>query len=95
MDNEIHPLVRIMEMYSEEAYWAGWHTGLEYQLYELALAGGGPMGQITITRDDANLLYHLSEWYQCWFHWPIDSNELIKIPLDEWKTTYTIRNNQP
>lgn len=77
-----------MERISEECWCAGWMTGLEFGLWEIANAGGGGYGQGTVTKDDAEAMLKLSSEAGGWHEWNDDAGGCILTPILEWEEKY-------
>lgn len=76
-----------MSALSEEHYCAGWLTGLEYALWDLAREGGGGFGMGDVTAAEAALLLALAEEAGAWWRWEGEGADSgpRRVALAEWK----------
>jgi len=80
-DREIHKqiLLRIMRDLSEEYYAAGWMSGLEHYLWNLALRQNTVEGQ---------MLLYCAETSGGWWIWDDKAGGHVFVPLAAWKSAY-------
>ena len=79
-------LAGYMSTLSEEAFFAGWHTGLEFALWGLRL--DQRLGNITITAEHMANLAMLSDAAGGWIVWGDDDERERFVPRDEWLVLY-------
>ena len=78
-----HMLITVMSDISERGYYAGWMSGLEYALWDIAQSGGGKFGWTTVDEEEANLLLDLSNELGGWMAWNDDDGATF-VPWGEW-----------
>ncbi|MEO3408342.1 hypothetical protein AAFN85_30785 [Mucilaginibacter sp. CAU 1740] len=80
-------LADFMSYLSEEAYAAGWMSGLEYELWEMVLNGPRKYGRHFINQDDIDTLIQLSNEFSAWIYFDNETEETA-IPITEWEKMY-------
>ena len=74
------------EKISEEAYCAGWMTGLEQGLWDLATGDATGYGRLDL-EDHGDLvaaLHALAVEHHVWLRWSEEADGPALIPLDTW-----------
>ncbi len=80
-------LEQYMSELSEEAYCAGWMTGLEYALWNAVINGPRDYGRLPITDAHISKLKELSNRCGGWIVFDDETEETF-IPLQEWQQKY-------
>lgn len=77
-------LIASMENYSEEYYSAGWHTGLEFSLWDRI---HGPVDKDNLTNRDCDefVIASMSSLTNGWAIWDEELGDPKWIPLAEWE----------
>ena len=76
-------LLALMTGISQEAWCAGWMTGLENELWRAATGLPGPYGRGVVTQRQADLLRLLSDEADGWWVYDADRGPTF-LPIDEW-----------
>ena len=77
-------LLGLISGISEEYWYAGWLTCLEFDLWDVQ--AGSKYGHGIVTERQVTLLRLLSEECEGWWHWKEDADNPQFISLDEWRT---------
>lgn len=72
---------------SEQAYYAGWMRGLEYELWEAVVSGPKTYGRIEITDEHIAKPKELSNNCGGWIVWDEESEETW-ITIEDWITHF-------
>jgi hypothetical protein len=83
-------LAEYMSDLSEEAYCAGWESGLEYALWDAAYGLRGDYGRLRLNEDHRARLRRLSEACHGWIVFD-DETEETWIPTAEWQRRLSLR----
>jgi hypothetical protein len=85
-------LLARMEELSEDSYAAGWMQDLEYDLWRIAKAGGGPYGMSCITKEQADELLRLAQDAGGWYEGgEAPDGTMPFTPLAEWEKYFAER----
>ena len=84
---EQRALAHYMSGLSEEAYCAGWMSGLEYALWEVVLGRRREYGGLPIEETQRNELRELSRRCGGWIVFD-DAKGETWLPLDAWKARF-------
>jgi hypothetical protein len=80
-------LADFMSKLSEEAYCAGWMTGLEYALWELLLGGRKEYGWLVVTDEQQHRLRQLSNDCGGWVYFD-DRTEETWLAIPDWQIRF-------
>src|SRR5690348_8549344 len=84
-----------MSELSEEAYYAGWMTDLEYALWDAVEHGPRSYGRLELTQEHLGKLRELSAACGGWIRFPEDAAEEEFVPLETWKRIADDRRADP
>jgi hypothetical protein len=73
---------------SEQAYCAGWTSGLEFFLWRFLSEGPGEFGCLDITQDHIDTLRSLSDACGGWIVWSDVLIDRAFVPLNEWQQRF-------
>ena len=86
-DDPQRELMEYMSELSEEAYCAGWMTGLEYALWNALLNGSREYGRLEITDAHISKLRELSDRCGGWIVFDDETEETF-MPLEQWQKQF-------
>jgi hypothetical protein len=85
-----HTLLRVMRDWSEDAYQAGWHDGLEITIWRMIQMWKA--GDPNVRELDAAMFHYLSEKAKGWWMWDEDAQHgcgcPVFVPMKTWKGVY-------
>lgn len=87
LDPDARKLADYMSELSEEAHFAGWLQGLEFELWDAIVGGPRDYGGLQITREHIRRLQELSALAGGWIVID-DVHEETLLPLVEWKERF-------
>ncbi len=73
---------------SEQAYCAGWTSGLEYYLWDFLCEGPGQFGCLEITNQHLETLRSLSDACGGWNVWDDKIIDRAFMPMDVWQQQF-------
>lgn len=76
-----------MSALSERAYYAGWMSGLEFELWEAVVSGPREYGRISITDEHIHELRRLSDAAGGWIVFD-EKYEEVLLPMKNWETRF-------
>jgi hypothetical protein len=80
-------LANLMSDISEECYYAGWMTGLEYNLWDAIVNGEKKYGHGQITQDYIVQLIQISKNCNSWIYFD-DETEETAVDFDKWQNIF-------
>ncbi|HEV2719660.1 MAG TPA: hypothetical protein VG323_06550 [Thermoanaerobaculia bacterium] len=83
-------LARLMSEISEDAYCAGWLSGLEYELWQIVIDGHGQFGFGALSETDIQDLRELSDACGGWIIYDGERQQTF-VPLAEWQSMFAAR----
>ena len=83
-----------MRRISEEAYCAGWLSGLEFYLWRFFSEGPGQFGGLDITNEHIASLQSLSDACGGWIVWDGAMKDEVFVPLIEWQQRFAAWTNR-
>src|SRR5215471_17785201 len=87
LEPKARELAEYMSGLSEEAYYAGWMDGLEFELWEAVISGPREYGRLQITLDHIAQLRRLSGAAGGWIIFD-DTEEESLLPIGEWERRF-------
>ncbi len=87
LEPEAQELAEYMSELSEQAYYAGWMRGLEFELWDAAVNGRREYGRLSITDEHISELRRLSEAAHGWIVFD-EKREEILLPMKKWKERF-------
>lgn len=86
LSDEAADLADLMSQISEEAFCAGWMSGLEHSLWEIIHSDRRSYGQTVLTEQQVSRLRSLSERCGGWIRYDFEKGEVF-VPRDVWIAT--------
>lgn len=77
-------LYDLMSAVSEDYWFAGWLSSLEYDLWRMVEGGERSYGIGVVTEHEVSELRRLSAEAGGWFKWSDDAGDAVFVPLNEW-----------
>lgn len=87
MNEAAKKLTTYMSELSECAFCAGWHSGLEFDLWDMVINGPQRYGILELTSDHIQRLLEMSRECAGWIYWDEETEETF-IPLEKWLEMY-------
>ena len=87
LEPEAQELAQYMSALSEQAYDAGWMSGLELELWDAVVNGPREYGRLSITNEHIDELRRLSDVAGGWIVFD-EKHEEALMPLKNWKTRF-------
>lgn len=82
-----HTLLRVMREWSEDAYGAGWMSGLEFTVWSMVQRWRG--GDPRVNEMDSAMFHYLHEKSGGWWIWDDTAEHPVFVPAATWNAVYT------
>jgi hypothetical protein len=90
LSSQQRALAERMSDISEDAYCAGWMIDLEYDLWQIVVAGHGSYGAVSLDDAEVGELRDLSAACGGWIIFERDKGEVF-VPLAKWQELFAQR----
>ncbi len=87
LEPEAQELAEYMSELSEQAYYAGWKHGLEFELWDAVVSGPREYGRLSIADECINELRRLSEAARGWIVFDEKYGKIL-LPTKKWEERF-------
>ena len=82
-------LASLMRAISEDCWYAGWMTGLEFRLWQIVQNPEDNFyGVATVSKEDIQTLKEISDEISGWIAWSEKEGGQVFVSMDEWLEIY-------